>query len=184
MYAMTELCQCGCGQPAPIAPHNNRSKGWVKGEPRPFCNGHNGRKALRYVEQDCGYSTPCWVWQMSRTTGGYGQTFDGTRLVPAHRWYYERTHGLVPEGLDLDHLCRVRACVNPDHLEPVTRRENLLRGETRTAANAAKTHCPQGHPYDEVNTYVRASGQRVCRRCNAIRNNAAYHRRRELEATS
>jgi hypothetical protein len=69
--------------------------------------------------------------------------------------------------LTIDHLCRVRHCVNPDHLEAVTCRENLLRGETLQAANVAKTECPQGHPYDEENTYVYPNGRRDCRTCNA-----------------
>jgi hypothetical protein len=125
---MTALCQCSCGLPAPIAPQNNRSKGWVKGEPRPFINRHNRRKPVRYVEVDCGHFSPCWLWQLCKTPGGYGQHYDGTRLVVAHRWYYEQHVGPIPYGLDLDHLCRVRECVNPEHLEPVTRGENLRRG--------------------------------------------------------
>jgi hypothetical protein len=73
--------------------------------------------------------------------------------------------GAVPEGLELDHLCRVRGCVNPKHLEPVTHRENLMRGESWSAVNARKTHCPEGHPYDETNTYIDGKGRRRCREC-------------------
>jgi hypothetical protein len=74
---------------------------------------------------DCGFTTPCWVWQRSTYRTGYGQIRGSSS---AHRYYYEEAYGEVPKGLHLDHLCRVRACVNPDHLEPVTCAENIRRG--------------------------------------------------------
>ena len=98
----------------------------------------------------------CWIWLGAKTKGGYGHTVATT----AHRRAYEELVGPIPEGLDLDHLCRVRACVNPAHLEPVTRKVNVNRGE-----KANRTHCPKGHPYDALNTYYRTSGARVCRAC-------------------
>jgi hypothetical protein len=85
---------------------------------------------VEYIEQDCGYETPCWVWQRSKMGNGYGCCRVDGVLTAAHRVYYERFVGSIPDGLDLDHLCRVRACVNPAHLEPVTRAENLRRGST------------------------------------------------------
>lgn len=106
----------------------------------------------------------CWEWTASRFRNGYGQ---GNRTV-AHRVVYELLVGPVPEGLDLDHLCRNRGCVNPGHLEPVTRRENLRRGETLPAANAIKTHCNTGHEFSEENTYVDALGKRHCRACRRV----------------
>mgnify|MGYP001599849985 CR=1 FL=1 len=113
---------------------------------------------------------PCWIWTAFIRSAGYahvswdGQTRDG------HLIAYELTIGPVPEGLELDHLCRVRRCVNPLHLEPVTRAENLRRSPiTFVAINLAKTHCPQGHPYDEANTYRTRDGGRVCRACKRER---------------
>lgn len=87
----------------------------------------------------------------------------------AHRYAYEHFIGPIPEGLQVDHLCRVRNCVNPDHLEAVTCRENVLRGDGVAAANARATHCPQGHAYDEANTYTWTNGGRHCRACARIK---------------
>lgn len=104
----------------------------------------------------------CWLWTAGKTSGGYGKFKVDGRTVLAHRWHYETQRGPIPTGLQIDHLCRVRHRVNPDHLEPVTCRENLLRGATFQAANAAKTHCPQGHPYDMV--FESWRGCRACKR--------------------
>lgn len=90
----------------------------------------------------------------------------------AHRVAYEQARGPIPEGLELDHLCRNRACVNPDHLEPVTHRENLLRADTFAARHAAQTHCVNGHEFTPDNTYIRTrpEGGRECRACRKARN--------------
>lgn len=92
---------------------------------------------------------PCWLWTAG-TNGlternGYGRIWVVDRDVLAHRWSYEALVGPIPEGLELDHLCRVHLCVRPSHLEPVTTRVNNLRGTSVAAVNALKTHCPQGH---------------------------------------
>jgi hypothetical protein len=126
---------CGCGQPASLASTTRSWLGHIKGEPMRYINGHNGRRGNilagdepPYDVRDCGYKTPCWYWLRHATTGGYGRvTVDGVRLA-AHVIYYEQAKGRVPEGLELDHLCRVRRCVNPDHLEAVTHAENVRRG--------------------------------------------------------
>ncbi len=111
-------------------------------------------------------SDGCWVWPGAHTSTGYGQIKVDGRMALAHRVAYEMLVGSVPTGLVLDHICRVRACCNPDHLEPVTQAENVRRGEL-AAINTSKTHCPAGHPYDDTNTYVfspkRYRGCRACR---------------------
>ena len=110
---------------------------------------------------------PCWIWTGNLQGDGYGRVRMSRprRYSRAHKILFEELFGVVPENLVLDHLCRVHACVNPFHLEPVTQRINLLRGETSTARLAAKTHCPQGHEYNEENTYVRKEGWRFCKVC-------------------
>lgn len=109
----------------------------------------------------------CWLWTGSREPKGYGRFWLNGQQFKAHRAAYELLVGPIPEGLVLDHLCRVRVCVNPAHLEPVTNRENILRGEGRTAVQARRTHCPKGHPYDEANTIVRQRHGRPTRQCRA-----------------
>ena len=116
--------------------------------------------------------TDCWIWVGSRNQHGYGQfkvgsRTDGTRRsVRAHRFAYEVLVGRIPEGLTIDHLCRVTSCVNPAHMEPVTARENILRSPVAwPKLQLAKTHCPQGHPYAGDNLYVNPAGKRVCRAC-------------------
>ena len=108
----------------------------------------------------------CWRWQRSCNRDGYSQVTYGGVAMNVHRLSYETFVGPIPEGLHIDHLCRVRDCVNPEHLEPVTPRENTMRSPIAQAAlNAAKTHCAQGHAYDAANTYL-YKGARICRACN------------------
>lgn len=124
-------------------------------------------------------SGDCWTWTASQAGGGYGWFASAKgRSTPAHRWSYEHLVGPVPDGLDLDHLCRNRACVRPDHLEPVTRRTNLLRGNTLPAKNAGKTHCSKGHEFIEENTYVDRLGKRHCRACRAVAARKAEDKRK------
>ncbi len=120
----------------------------------------------------------CWLWDNALLGGGYGQFSIDGRPVYAHRFSYIRTYGAIPDGLQLDHLCRTRHCVNPAHLEAVTCRENLLRGETLAAKHAAATHCPHGHAYDDTNTYRDPRGYRQCRKCHV----ASTQRQRKQKA--
>lgn len=126
----------------------------------------------------------CWPWMAARDRLGYGKISAGRRKsnggrdIKAHRFAYETLRGAVPDGLELDHLCRNASCVNPEHLEPVTHQENMLRGVDVSGVNARKTHCPQGHAYSPENTYrgeptARRRGvRRQCRTCHLERQRA------------
>lgn len=123
----------------------------------------------------------CWLWTGSEWAGGYGRFIVGKKPHLPHRWAYERLVGPIEEGLTLDHLCRVQLCVRPDHLEPVTQRENTLRGTSPAAENAKKTHCKRDHPLSGENLYINPRGERQCRVCSNARS-AAYQQRRAAAA--
>lgn len=133
----------------------------IQGRTGPIAKPREQRFAEKIAIRDSG----CIEWVGGKTLGGYGaftvETGHRSSVkAMAHRWAYENYVGPIPEGYDIDHLCRNRACVNPDHLEPVTRAENVRR------AAALKTECPAGHPYTDENTYVRpGTAQRTCRTC-------------------
>ena len=122
--------------------------------------------------------TGCWVWTAASTTDGYPHFALNGKAVRSHRHAYATLVGPIGEGLQVDHLCRVTLCVNPAHLEPVTGKVNTMRGETPAAINAAKSHCPKGHAYDDENTYQRPDGvhRRECKECKREYNRAYYHR--------
>lgn len=108
----------------------------------------------------------CHVWTKYRDKHGYGRFWDGSRMTRAHVFAWVKMHGPVPAGLELDHLCRNRACCNPAHLDAVTHRVNMLRGGGCGSENAAKTHCSRGHLFSAENTYIRpGDAGRGCRAC-------------------
>ena len=117
----------------------------------------------------------CWIWTGSKTTQGYGMIRVDGQHVYAHRWSYEQANGQIPQGLEMDHLCRNPSCVNPSHLEAVTHRENGIRGNSPCAENARKTHCPHGHSLEDAYIY-RARGRtgRMCRTCKLEREARIY----------
>jgi|GEM_PF-1060480 len=129
----------------------------------------------------------CWLYIGPKARGGYGATSSrNSKRYPvlAHRLAYELLRGMVPRGLELDHLCRVRHCVNPDHLEPVTRRENIRRGVSPAAIHALKTHCVNGHPFSPDNTKVVEGRYGPVRLCIACRRAGAVARRRPRRAAA
>jgi hypothetical protein len=127
---------------------------------------------------DINTKNDCWNWHAAKSDG-YGLFYDGEKVVRAHRFSYQYFIGIIPDGLVLDHLCRNRLCVNPNHLEPVTVRKNILRGEGPTAKNAIKTHCPQGHEYNLKNTYYDGKG-RMCKACWKLRSLNKYKSKHDL----
>lgn len=129
------------------------------------------------------FDGPCWLWKGSLTHSGYGQVGRGGKRggnVYTHRAMWECLVGPIPPGMQVDHLCKQPACCNPDHLEPVTPKENTRRsaaGHITGARNRAKTHCPAGHAYDALNTRFTANG-RACRTCDRER----YWKKKEAAA--
>lgn len=126
------LCHCGCGLPAPLAKQNDSKRGYKAGEPHRFISGHNRSegRVLRYLIEDRGHTTPCWIWQGYLTEDGYGRCKVNGKTIGAHVAMYERVLGPIPIGLELDHLCRVRCCINPNHLDTVASVQNTRRGRS------------------------------------------------------
>lgn len=131
----------------------------------------------------------CWQWTGAKNRNGYGnflpdgrRTIDGQpvqrRYKLAHRYAYEQFVGPIPDGMEIDHLCKNPSCVNPKHLEAVSRYENIMRSDCFTAVHAKKTHCPKGHPYSGDNLFFSKDGARQCRACSRAR----YHENKAKRA--
>jgi len=123
-------------------------------------------------------SNNCWIWVATKNKEGYGKFWFNKKHLKAHRFAYEMFIGLIPKDLTIDHLCRNPSCVNPEHLESVTLKENILRGKGVGVINSKKTHCIHGHEFTEENTYIYSNGDRKCRTCRAI-GLSNYRRRRK-----
>ena len=117
--------------------------------------------------------TGCWRWCRLVNAAGYSKFFYYGKLGYGHRYAWEYWRGAIPAGLTIDHLCRNRCCVNPDHLDVVSLRTNLMRGNSLSTINARKTHCPRGHPLD--NRQPPAGGRR-CKTCNRLQSRAFRER--------
>lgn len=123
--------------------------------------------------------TGCWNWTAYKKKNGYGVFKINKKLKMAHRFSYELFKSSIPKGLELDHLCRNRACINPNHLEPVTNRENIMRGNGICGINRRKTHCINGHEFNKENTYYRSTGPyRDCKKCMYNRNKKSKNKKR------
>lgn len=176
----------GCNKPS-------RSRGWcgmhymrwhTTGDPLATLRvGRPAKPELERLADKFTVGDGCWEWTAARSASGYGQfTIASGKARRAHRVVYELLAGPIPAGLELDHLCRNRACVRPDHLEPVTGRENKLRGDTVNARNAAKTECVHGHPFEGENLYVTIAGHRGCRACDREKRQRYEARRAQQRA--
>ncbi|CCA55433.1 MULTISPECIES: HNH endonuclease signature motif containing protein [Streptomyces] len=133
------------------------------------------RDPLERFEEQVGKSpNGHWVWA-GVLSNGYGNFWDGIRKVPAHRWAYEYWVGPIPAGMQIDHLCRIRQCVNPEHLEPVTPRENVLRSDSPPGLSYRTGRCKHGHEMTPENTSFNKAGSRQCKACRR----ASFKRYRE-----
>lgn len=157
-------------KPAKVAPSNKK-----------YRRGLNAPSLRERIQQKISVdaATGCWLWRGAKQKSGHGCMTVNSAPRGAHRVSYEIAKGQIPPGLDLDHLCRNPSCVNPDHLEPVTRKENLLRGNTIPARHAAKTHCINGHAFIDDNI-SRSEGFRRCKACKRILSSKRYQEREAL----
>jgi len=146
------FCRCGCGEQTRLAPHDRADRGSIAGEPMPFLYRHSRRATFFFWDHVDKQADGCWIWTGRVSERGYGYIGEGKRRRRVHRWLWERERGPIPDGMELDHVCQNKLCINLDHLEVVTHAENMHR--TR------RSHCQRGHEMTEENTY-----RRRCRTC-------------------
>lgn len=150
-------------------------KRWLKhgdvGSPDPYFHRPIQDRLLQKIKP---LHNGCWRWTDSLIMKGYGGLKVNGRMIRAHRAFYELFKESIPPKLTIDHLCRHTWCVNPDHLEAVTNKENILRGNGAAAINALKVQCINGHPFNKDNTYIAKNGHRVCRECARRANRTWY----------
>ncbi len=141
---------------------------------------YNIKSIVRFLEKVDDTKSNCWLWTATKNIDGYGMVTINSKLRSAHRVSYELFVSEIPNELMIDHLCRTRNCVNPEHMELVTNKENILRGKGIAAINSQKTHCHRGHKFTDDNTFISKIGSRNCRMCLKIRNDARPKKRKEV----
>lgn len=135
----------------------------------------------RFLEKIVIFENGCWNWEACKNQYGYGLIKIKKVSTLSHRFIYEYYYGQLCPDLEIDHLCRNRACCNPLHLDQVTHKVNLLRGDTINAINARKTHCPQGHKYTSENTYIDYKNARRCKICRKEQSKTSLHNMNIIE---
>jgi len=161
------FCKCGCGQTTRLSDRTDLARSVTKGQPIHYISGHHRRRPIeeRFWEKvDKNGPDGCWLW-IGAQSRGYGRVAWRGRQEACHRLSYILLVGPIPIGLELDHLCRVPSCVNPEHLEAVSHRENMHRGYNIGAVNAQKKCCLKGHIFDLFNTRIKTTGHRECKAC-------------------
>lgn len=148
----------------------------ILGSRSPFCS-----PQCRFVAK-VEVGSECWLWTGAQDSNGYGHMRDGQRTVKAHRFSYETAVERIPDGLEIDHLCRVRLCVNPDHLEPVTDHENWIRGNQPGAIVVRNGRCKRDHSMADA--IIRPNGARRCRTCRNEQKREAYAADRRARANA
>ena len=165
------FCECGCGGRTSIAKQSDAQKGWTRGKPLRFLRGHANRTKQRppldgtdYTRSQQGFATDCWIWSGTLNNKGYGRVAIAGKGQYAHRAMYEQEVGPIPDGYEIDHLCRVRACINPAHLEAVTHSENLRRGHGTKLTDAQREAISRDtRPQAIVGQEYGVAGSTVCR---------------------